>query len=374
MLKDSQTKKPITSSKTTTTKTTTTTNKATGKITTKTTTKTTISQKKEELSVKADSRKSYGPFKFKIPIDSEIIEALKLKDVPDKVQKMILQNKEEDYNSIPTPIEGDWLWTNEEYYQTFDLYNDLEAMRNIPNKYKNVIYLKNMDEGMEGSLITDDVLNKLIQIVSLYYPQGVKLDILKTKDNFETLKVKFRTNDFTLQKQYNGCEALGALIPLRPHDGFMVLGITSFDIYNKEEQNFVFGLASAFDSTGCFSINRFYLDHSFTFKDPAEIMINSIKSAAGTMIHEVGHIFGIKHCVYYNCKMNGTNSIEESQRVPVFDFCPVCIRKLWNTLEFDIKDRVLQLSKGLKEIYGKSVDVSKETAWFVKRYNSIKDI
>jgi len=45
------------------------------------------------------------------------------------------------------------------------------------------------------------------------------------------------------------------------------------------------------------------------------------------MTHEIGHMFTMKHCVYYNCLMNGSMSLEESKtRFPFY--CPVCIRKL----------------------------------------------
>jgi len=29
------------------------------------------------------------------------------------------------------------------------------------------------------------------------------------------------------------------------------------------------------------------------------------------MLHEIGHMFGLKHCVYYECLMNGIMSVEE---------------------------------------------------------------
>ena len=45
------------------------------------------------------------------------------------------------------------------------------------------------------------------------------------------------------------------------------------------------------------------------------------------MTHELGHTFGLNHCVYFSCLMQGFNSLEEAQkRIP--DLCPVCLRKL----------------------------------------------
>ena len=45
------------------------------------------------------------------------------------------------------------------------------------------------------------------------------------------------------------------------------------------------------------------------------------------MTHEIGHMFGIKHCVYHNCAMNGSNHLAESDRRAA-SLCPICLRKL----------------------------------------------
>ena len=38
-------------------------------------------------------------------------------------------------------------------------------------------------------------------------------------------------------------------------------------------------------------------------------------------------MFGISHCVHFHCRMNGSDSLEESDRSPMH-LCPVCLRKL----------------------------------------------
>jgi len=49
--------------------------------------------------------------------------------------------------------------------------------------------------------------------------------------------------------------------------------------------------------------------------------------ACKTMSHEISHMFGIRHCIYYECLMNGSNKIEEADVKPAW-LCPVCLRKL----------------------------------------------
>ncbi|CAI7574610.1 unnamed protein product [Penicillium glandicola] len=46
-----------------------------------------------------------------------------------------------------------------------------------------------------------------------------------------------------------------------------------------------------------------------------------------TASHELGHCFGIAHCVYYACSMQGTASIREDARQPPY-LCPVDLAKL----------------------------------------------
>ena len=52
---------------------------------------------------------------------------------------------------------------------------------------------------------------------------------------------------------------------------------------------------------------------------------------ARTASHELGHCFGMDHCVYLACVMQGTGSVAEDVRQPP-DLCPVCLEKLSLTL------------------------------------------
>ena len=62
-------------------------------------------------------------------------------------------------------------------------------------------------------------------------------------------------------------------------------------------------------------------------------------------MHETGHMFGIRHCIAYECGMNGSNHSDERDRQPL-EFCPECQAKLWWTLGLD----PLLRSRALEEI------------------------
>ena len=52
-----------------------------------------------------------------------------------------------------------------------------------------------------------------------------------------------------------------------------------------------------------------------------------LSRVARTVSHELGHCFGMDHCVYYSCVMQATAGIAEDVRQPPF-LCPVCLKKL----------------------------------------------
>lgn len=57
-----------------------------------------------------------------------------------------------------------------------------------------------------------------------------------------------------------------------------------------------------------------------------------------TASHELGHCFGIDHCVYWACSMQGTASIVEDHRQPPF-LCPVDLSKVLRATGANERDR-----------------------------------
>ncbi len=79
------------------------------------------------------------------------------------------------------------------------------------------------------------------------------------------------------------------------------------------------------------------------------------------MVHEIGHVFGLPHCIDYLCVMNGSNSLDESDRQPLH-LCPGCRRKLeWNR-GFDIKARYRRL-RAFYDRHG----LAREAVWAAAR-------
>ena len=62
------------------------------------------------------------------------------------------------------------------------------------------------------------------------------------------------------------------------------------------------------------------------------------------MCHEIGHMFGLPHCIYHECLMNGANqdALNEFNRRPML-LCNICLRKLQYRIGFDITQRYRDL-------------------------------
>ena len=67
-----------------------------------------------------------------------------------------------------------------------------------------------------------------------------------------------------------------------------------------------------------------------------------------TASHELGHCFGMDHCVYYACVMQGTASLAEDVRQPPY-LCPVDLAKVLRATGVNEKDRyeaILEFCRG----------------------------
>ncbi|KAG8525835.1 uncharacterized protein KY384_000595 [Bacidia gigantensis] len=69
--------------------------------------------------------------------------------------------------------------------------------------------------------------------------------------------------------------------------------------------------------------------HAYTAN--AESVSSWLASICRTASHELGHCLGLDHCVYYACAMQGTASVAEDLRQPLY-LCPIDLEKLGASL------------------------------------------
>ena len=110
----------------------------------------------------------------------------------------------------------------------------------------------------------------------------------------------------------------------KPRDAFAVVAYTMADICDTENGfGFLFGQAQLDKGVGVFSFAR--------YRDDAPPAALFLRRCGMVLAHECLHLFGIAHCVYGKCIMNGSNHLGESESRP-FALCPVDVRKLSATI------------------------------------------
>ena len=75
-----------------------------------------------------------------------------------------------------------------------------------------------------------------------------------------------------------------------------------------------------------------------------------LECSCNVMVHEIGHMFGLRHCIYYDCTMNGTMSSDESMRRRDATLCPICLKKLKSNIKFDCAERFKNLIEVSKKL------------------------
>jgi archaemetzincin len=133
------------------------------------------------------------------------------------------------------------------------------------------------------------------------------------------------------------------LLSRKPADAVALMAITSKDLYPSDSWAFVFGQGSLKNGVGVASIFRYHTDNTNnkTTLDATNyplFLSRTIKTTA----HELGHIFSIRHCTHANCVMNGSNSLQESDKRPNMP-CSVCLRKLYWNIGFKNIERMQAL-------------------------------
>lgn len=215
------------------------------------------------------------------------------------------------------PKPGDWLENQPEAGQTFDQY--LASNPNRPTAARTTIYIQPLGSftAKEQKLLdaTVDLLGRMYN-VPVKKLEPLKLDVIPDKAR--------RINASTHKEQLLTEYILDDLLPpRRPADAVALLTLTTSDLWPGHEWNYVFGQASLTERVGVWSSAR-YGDPNAS-EEAYQLCLRRMCKVA---VHETGHMFGIEHCTAYECGMNGSNNLPESDREPLA-FCPECSAKIW---------------------------------------------
>jgi archaemetzincin len=260
------------------------------------------------------------------------------------------------FEPIETPGPHDWLANHPEPGQTFEQFLRSHSAR--PSRSRGTLCFQPMGDfaGEEAPSLA-----KLSDFAAAFF--GLKVAILPRVALGE-VPAKTRINRNTQKPQMLSPEVLRWLARRLPGDGFCIIAITMTDLYPDESWNFVFGQASLSERTGVFSFARYDPAFFGGARDASTSRI-VLERAAKVLAHETGHMFGIRHCIFYRCLMNGSNHLDEADSRP-FHLCPVCLRKLHSATGFDVVKR----EERLREFF-KANDFSEAAAWSEKRLEEL---
>ena len=258
--------------------------------------------------------------------------------------KKILMTSEIYHKPLPPPEKDEWLYSHKENGQTYSQFLSYNLIRPSKNK---IIYINPLQEMSQTFLD-----NCVLYCQSFFYPLKIKLIKII---NLKSLNIESRINGYTNKIQYNASQINSKMAKFVPNDAHCVLSILLDDLYPKPDWNFVFGLANIQQRVGVFSFARF--DPAFWGKNRPDNYENYLLyRSCNTLTHEICHTFGMLHCIYYNCLMNGSNSLKEQIKRPLIE-CPVCLRKLHEVIGFDCKERYNKIKEVSKLFGGYFIDI-----------------
>jgi archaemetzincin len=251
------------------------------------------------------------------------------------------------------PQSGEWMAAHPEPPQSFQNYAALKP--NLPTQERHTLHLSAV-----GPIAATDRerLATLREFLELYYALPVRMgpdlglkDVTsRDREMFGRTVRQYLTEDILHQ----------VLMPAVPRDAYCLQGVTMEDLYPEPSWNYVFGQAMLTHRVGIYSLVRFYPAFWGRKDDDASRKRGLLRSLQ-TLVHETGHMFGVAHCQKYECVMNGSNSLQESDRRPIH-LCPECLRKFrWNT-GFNIVKRY----EALKAFYEKQA-LTSQAEWIELR-------
>ncbi|XP_071176782.1 archaemetzincin-2-like [Mytilus edulis] len=297
------------------------------------------------ITTEIDETRSSIPQVLRYALINKDLYPNKGKDLPDDFVKYFIPESEW-FEKKKRGKKNDWMQCQKESGQTFIQWQ--RSGSSLPFGRRITIYLIPLTFNEDP--IPKEIIDPIRAFAAVFFQIPVK--VMGTKKLNKEVPNRINSNSNTYQ--VDAGKVLEIMKPLVPSDAFCVAGITMCDLYPRESWNFVFGLANLAGNCGIYSLARYLSNFGktqTTVYEPASEeggISTIIKRACKTMCHEIGHMFGLKHCVFYECLMNGSNHLEESDGRPLF-LCPVCLRKLQFSCKFDIEERYRQMIPILEE-------------------------
>ncbi len=265
-------------------------------------------------------------------------------NLPPQFQRLVPLHK-----PLGKPNPNDWLARHSEPGETYADYVKGNPVR--PDDRRRVIYIQPVGD-------FSPTQRKIVRITADYMGIFFQLPV-RVRDGLPLSRIPERAR--RVHPQGGVPQILTTYVrdellkPQLPGDAVALIAFTASDLWPGEGWNFVFGEASLADRVGVWSICRF--GDPETSQDSFRL---TLRRTLGTATHETGHMFSMQHCIFYECSMCGSNSLQESDRYPLW-LCPQCLAKLCYATRADPDKRFRELI-----IFAKGQGLNEEAEFWQK--------
>jgi len=164
--------------------------------------------------------------------------------------------------------------------------------------------------------------------------------------------------------RYDALGVIDAVAPVLPAHAHSMIVLINHDLTAGPEQGYGFGYATHSERLAVMSFAR--LGPRRSGSAPGTDVDEVTRARAYKLLaHELAHTFGLHHCEYFACVMNGVADVEDLDELPL-ELCPVYLRKLMLAVGFDPEGRY----RGLEAFYGER-GMEAEAAWVRGRLEEI---
>jgi len=239
-------------------------------------------------------------------------------------------------------VPGAWLEEHEERGQSFKAFCE-RAVRVEPTMAQDTLHLVPIGD-FKGA--QSPSMKALETFCNAFF--GCQVETLPPIKRQE-VETRARNLDMGYGAQLHCHELREKLVAMKkPKTSFCAVGVTLHDLYTSKDGrdwNFVFGQASLNEGVGVFSFARYRAE---AHMEPTAAAQRMLLRSTKVLAHETCHILGMKHCIYYNCLMNGSNHTAEADSKPC-ELCPICLRKLLHATGGDAVKRYHALHSWYRE-------------------------
>jgi len=162
--------------------------------------------------------------------------------------------------------------------------------------------------------------------VSLYHLAEQIQQILGWPVQIETANFDYSYSWDQSRQQFHSSQILLGLRKQMPDHGDRILAVATFDLFIPI-LTFVYGEAQLNGPAAVVSTHRLRPEYYGLPADPILVAQRLVKES----IHELGHTFGLRHCLNIGCVLNASTYVEEID-LKTERFCPDC----WSEIQKEL--------------------------------------